>query len=72
LHLSRLEAALSKDEQTKLKEYREARKTYREFKRLREEIGKPVRPVVDPETLKRALTGEDFLSLLEEIRKRRQ
>jgi hypothetical protein len=55
----------------KSKEYKEAVEVYNRFKLLREQIGKPVRSIVDPKKVKKDLTGEDFFSLLEEVRKRK-
>jgi hypothetical protein len=52
------------------KEYRDALKIYNEFKRLRKELGIPVNPSIDPKKVRKDLTGEDFFSLLEEMRKR--
>jgi len=54
------------------KEFKEAVEIYNEFKRLRKEIGKPIRSIVDPKKVKKDLTGEDFFALLEEIRKRKR
>jgi hypothetical protein len=55
----------------KNKEFKEALEVYEEFKRLRKQIGKPVRSIVDPKKVRKDLTGEDFFSLLEEVQKRK-
>jgi len=55
----------------KSKDFKEALRVYNEFKKLREEMGKPVRSTLDPKQIKKDLTGDDFYALLEIIQKRK-
>jgi len=54
-----------------IKSYKEAKKAYEEFKKLRASIGKPVQPTIDPEQIRKDLVGADFFTLLEEIKRRK-
>jgi len=52
------------------KDSEEAIKSYREFKRLRKILGKPVQTTINPKKIREDLSSEQFLSLLEELKKR--
>lgn len=53
---------------TILMEHAEALKVYREFKRIRKEIGKPVTTEIDPNKILSDLKGEDFFTLIEQLK----
>lgn len=69
--LSEGEMAVLLSTSEKSKEFKKTLEVYNEFKRLREQIGKPVRSTIDPKQIKRDLTGEDFYALLRDIEKRK-
>jgi hypothetical protein len=48
--------------------YKDAIRIYKEFKKLRETLGKPVEIRINPKKIRENLTSKEFLVLLEEIR----
>ena len=55
-----------------LKKYADVMKTYQEFKELRKVLGKPVSTQVNPEKIKKDLSGVDFHLLTEEVKERKE
>jgi hypothetical protein len=62
---------MSEQAHSDLEEYKEARKYYDEFKRLRKQLGKPPREFIDPEGVKKDLTGKEFYDFIEELKKKK-
>lgn len=52
-------------------DYKKAMEIYEDFKRLRKEMGKPLRNFSDPEAVIKELRGEDFLPLVKDIERKR-
>ena len=70
--LSEGEMAVLLSTSERSKEFKKTLEAYNEFKRLREQIGKPVRGTIDSKQIRRDLTGEDFYALLRDIEKRKR
>jgi len=67
-----IEALKAIRESPKMKQYLRIKKTYDEFKELRKALGKPVTTTINPERIRRDLSGTEFSSLIEEIEKKQQ
>lgn len=52
-------------------DYKKAMRIYEDFKRLRKQIGKPLRNFSEPEAVIRDLLGEEFLPLVKDIERKR-
>jgi len=53
-----------------LAHYVKIKQIYEEFRRLREKLGIPLRPFVNPETTRQDLSSREFMKFLEELGKR--
>jgi cell fate (sporulation/competence/biofilm development) regulator YlbF (YheA/YmcA/DUF963 family) len=62
---------MSDEAHSSVERYKDAKKEYDEFKRLRRQIGKLPRKFIDPEGVKKDLSGEDFYNLLDELKKKK-
>jgi len=56
------------EQKKEYEKYKDVIKLYREFKRLREVLGKPVETKINPKRIKKDLGSKEFLVLIEEIK----
>ncbi len=55
-----------------LENYGKAKHVYEEFKRIRAALGKPYSPIIDPEKIRRDLSGVELIPLIKKLEKGRR
>lgn len=55
-----------------LKNYGKAKQIFEEFKRIRATLGKPYSPIIDPEKIRRDLSGGELMPLIKKLGKGRR